>query len=113
MGTSHGVETYEEVGARLARVLAVGGGVQNEIWLQATSDLSGLPQEICAITTGASYGDAFLARMAIGSAMIADIANWNPVTRRVEPRPTDALTNAYPLFRALHEQTKNIAKKLG
>ena len=113
MGTGHVVETYAEAGARPARVLAVGGGVQNEIWLQSTSDVSGLPQDICAVTTGASYGDAFLARVALGQAEIGDIAAWNPVARRVEPQASDALSKAYPLFRRLYEQTKDIAHALG
>jgi sugar (pentulose or hexulose) kinase len=39
--------------------LAVGGGTKNEPWLQATSDLTGLDQIVCSVTTGASYGNAF------------------------------------------------------
>ncbi|MDW4500031.1 FGGY-family carbohydrate kinase [Sulfitobacter sp. D35] len=112
MGTNHVVETYDAVGARPSRVLAVGGGVQNAIWLQATSDLSGLPQEICRTTLGASYGDAFLARMALGEAEIDDIARWNPVERRIEAQDAPDLTRAYPLFRRLYEQTKDIAREV-
>ncbi|MEM6610164.1 MAG: FGGY-family carbohydrate kinase [Pseudomonadota bacterium] len=112
-GTGHVVETYAAAGARPTRVLAVGGGVQNEIWLQAMSDVCALPQDICAVTTGASYGDAFLARMALGQAALQDIADWNPVIRHVSPQQVDALQRAYPLFRRLYEQTKDIAKELG
>ena len=65
-GTNHIFETYSDAGALAARVLAVGGGTKNKVWSQATSDVSGLPQAICARTIGASYGDAFLA--ALGSA---------------------------------------------
>ena len=113
MGTGHVVETYDAVGARPVRVLAVGGGVKNALWLQSTSDVSALPQEICSVTTGASYGDAFLARLAIGQAKVADIRAWNPVERRVTPGPAPALDTAYPLFRRLYEQTKGIARDLG
>ena len=113
MGTGHVVETYDAVGARPVRVLAVGGGVKNALWLQSTSDVSALPQEICSVTTGASYGDAFLARLAIGQAKVADIRAWNPVERRVTPGPAPALDRAYPLFRQLYEQTKDIARELG
>jgi len=113
MGTGHVVDTYAEAGARPSRVLAVGGGVQNEIWLQSTSDISALPQDICQVTTGASYGDAFLARLALGEAQITDIASWNPVVRRVEPGDAAALGKTYPLFRRLYEQTKDIARALG
>ena len=113
LGTGHVVETFDAAGARPARVLAVGGGVNNELWLQATSDVSALPQDICSVTTGASYGDAFLARIALGQAEIADINRWNPVERRVDPAPAPALETAYPLFRRLYEQTKDIARALG
>ncbi|MEM9755778.1 MAG: FGGY-family carbohydrate kinase, partial [Pseudomonadota bacterium] len=112
MGTHHVVETYREAGAAPSRVLAVGGGVQNAIWLQSTSDITGLAQEICGTTLGASYGDAFLARVAIGGAAAGDIAAWNPVARRVAPQPATELTRAYPLWRRLYEQTKDIAHAL-
>ena len=111
MGTAHVTETYAEAGAAPERVLAVGGGVKNAVWLQATSDATGLPQEVCGVTVGASYGDAFLARMALGGARAGDIAGWNPVARRVEPGG-DALRRRYPLFRRLYEQTKDIAREL-
>ena len=78
MGTGHVTQTYGEAGAQPARVLAVGGGVKNDIWLQATSDISGLPQDICTVTTGASYGDAFLARMALGQAEIDGHCSMEP-----------------------------------
>jgi len=113
LGTAHVTETLAEVGAAPRRVLAVGGGVRNPIWLQATSDATGLSQEICAVTTGASYGDAFLARCALGGASAADMPAWNPVARRVAPGDRGALTRAYPLFRRLYEQTKDIARALG
>lgn len=59
MGTRHVTETYAEAGQVPKRLLAVGGGTKNELWLQATSDLTGLDQIVCSVTTGASYGNAF------------------------------------------------------
>ena len=41
-GTRHVFETFAESGAEPARLLAVGGGTRNEIWLQAVSDISGM-----------------------------------------------------------------------
>jgi xylulokinase len=111
-GTAHVAETYREAGAPPSRVLAVGGGTRNAIWMQATSDISGLPQEVCVRTTGASYGDAFLARVALGQAEVGDIAAWNPVEREVVPVARAEYAKAYPLFRRLYEQTKDIAKEL-
>jgi xylulokinase len=50
-GTAHVTETFAEAGASPRRVLAVGGGTQNAVWMQATSDLCGLPQVVCEKTS--------------------------------------------------------------
>jgi xylulokinase len=113
MGTAHVVETYAEVGASPRTVRAVGGGTKNALWLQATSDVAGTPQEVCDKTIGASYGDAFLAALAIGLVREEDIAAWNPVARRVAPEPVAAYDRQYPLWQALYRQTRDIAHALG
>jgi xylulokinase len=113
MGTAHVVETYAEVGASPRTVRAVGGGTKNALWLQATSDVAGTPQEVCDKTIGASYGDAFLAALAIGLVREEDIATWNPVARRVAPEPVASYDRQYPLWKALYRQTRDIAHALG
>ncbi len=112
-GTAHVLETYAEVGAAPERVLAVGGGVKNATWMQATSDLSGVAQIVCEKTVGASYGDAFLAAVAVGRAMADEIAEWNPVARVVTPEAVPAYARQYPLFKALYLATRDIAHELG
>lgn len=109
--TRHITDTYAEAGAVPKRVLAVGGGTKNRPWMQATSDLTGLNQVVARVTTGASFGDAYLAARAIGVA--ARIEDWNPVEQVVHAVPHDAYARQYPLFRALYEQTKDIAAALG
>jgi xylulokinase len=111
--TRHITETYAEAGAVPRRLRAVGGGTQNAPWLQATSDLTGLPQTLCAVTTGASFGDAFLAALATGHAVPADIARWNPPARIVDPAPDPAYDRLWPLFRRLYDQTRDIMADLG
>jgi xylulokinase len=111
--TRHITETYAEAGAPPRRLRAVGGGTQNAPWLQATSDLTGLPQTLCAVTTGASFGDAFLAALATGHTVPADIARWNPPARIVEPAPDPAYDRLWPLFRRLYDQTRDIMADLG
>ncbi len=113
MGTAHVIDTFREVGAEPNRVLAVGGGTQNEVWLQATSDISGLTQIVSDKSIGAAYGDAFLAAQAVGLAAPKDIASWNPVRREVAPERHEAYARQYPLFLKLYEQSKNIAHALG
>jgi len=111
-GTNHVMQTFAEVGAPPARLLAVGGGVQNDLWLQATSDISGLNQIVSQKSTGASYGNAFLAACALGRAVPGDITEWNPVERHVRARSDPAYEKGYGLFRRLYEQTKDIAADL-
>ena len=113
MGTAHVIDTFREVGAEPNRVLAVGGGTQNEVWLQATSDISGLTQIVSDKSIGAAYGDAFLAAQAVGLASPADITSWNPVRREVTPERHEAYARQYPLFLKLYTQTKDIAHALG
>lgn len=113
MGTRHVTETYAEAGQVPKRLLAVGGGTKNELWLQATSDLTGLDQVVCSVTTGASYGNAFLARMALGEVTKSDLPSWNPAARTVVAEKHAVYETQYPLFKALYEQTKDIAHQLG
>lgn len=111
-GTAHVMEVLRELGAAPARVLAVGGGTQNAVWLQATSDLGQVPQILCDKTLGASYGNAFLAALAIGRVLPGEIAEWNPVARLVQPEPAAAYDRQYPLWKALYRQTRDIAHSL-
>jgi len=110
--TAHAIDCYREAGQPPARVRAVGGGTQNRVWLQATSDIARLPQALCERTVGASYGDAFLAALAAGLAEPGDIDGWNPVRQQVSPEAHDVYPRQHALFRRLYEQTKDIAHEL-
>ena len=96
----------------LLPLLAVGGGTKNRVWSQATSDISGVDQILCENTIGASYGDAFLAAVAIGDASVDEIAAWNPVTSTITAEFSDVYAQQYRYFRRLYEQTKDIARDL-
>ena len=111
-GTRHVIETYAASGQRPRRILAVGGGTKNEVWLRATSDIGGVEQTLCEKTVGASYGDAFLAAVAIGAAAPADIDRWNPAVATVPAEPRAVYDRQYALFRELYESTRHIAAAL-
>ncbi|MDP3960524.1 MAG: FGGY-family carbohydrate kinase [Pseudorhodobacter sp.] len=108
--TRHITETCAEAGAPPTRVLAVGGGTKNRPWLQATSDLTGLDQILCRTTTGAAYGDAWLAAAAVGQP--AGLVQWNPEAARITARAHPAYARLYPLYRRLYQQTRDIAAEL-
>lgn len=112
MGTAHVIETYRQVDAAPSRILAVGGGTKNALWLQATSDFGGITQIVSEKTVGASYGDAFLAACAVGAAEPEDIVNWNPAVEQVAPMAHAGTARQYNLFRRLYEQTRDIAAEL-
>jgi xylulokinase len=112
MGTGHVLETYAGLGAAPIRIRAVGGGTKNAVWLQATCDVAQAVQEVCDKTIGASYGDAFLAALAIGAAPADAIQRWNPVARTVAPEAVAAYARQYPLWKALYAQTRDIAHAL-
>ncbi|WP_299596322.1 FGGY-family carbohydrate kinase [uncultured Tateyamaria sp.] len=112
-GTRHVTDTFAELGQSPTRLLAVGGGTKNALWLQATSDITGIDQIVCEKTVGASYGDAFLAALAIGAVERNDIAKWNPALHMIPASPRAEYDTAYTLFRRLYAQTKDIARELG
>ncbi|BCH31037.1 sugar kinase [Mesorhizobium sp. L-8-10] len=113
-GTTHIVDTYREIGAPPGRIYAVGGGTKNIAWVQATSDISGLAQILRRRTIGASYGDAFLAAVAVGDARRGDIETWNPVEGKLSPNKRTAAIyeRQYRIFRRLYERTKDLMAEL-
>jgi xylulokinase len=113
-GTNHIVDTYLEAGQDPRTVLAVGGGTRNRVWAQATSDISGRTQVVRTRTTGASYGDAFLAALAVGDVNRDAIRDWNPAASEFRPDPANAETylRQYEIFRNLYADTKDLMHAL-
>lgn len=111
--TNHIVETYTQAGQRPERVRAVGGGMKNRVWAQATSDISGLAQTVCSHTIGASYGDAFLAALGVGDAAIGDIARWNPAGETIEPAPSEVTRRQYRVYREIYQRNADLMHELG
>jgi xylulokinase len=114
-GTAYGVrnnlETMVAMGALPQRLLAVGGGAKNRLWLQIVSDVTGVPQDVPERTIGASYGDAFLAGLGAGIIDSPDVLKreWVRLALPLEPnaslRPVyDAY---YDVFRSLYESAKD------
>ncbi len=107
-------DTYAEAGVPPSRIVAVGGGLRNPIWTQATSDISGLKQEVREVSIGASYGDAFLARLAIGDVSKAAIKQWNPAASTIEPDPRNVRVyeRRYATFRKLYPRIRDLMEEL-
>jgi len=112
--TNHIFETYADAGAPLKTIRAVGGGLRNPAWTQATADVSGLTQETCKVGIGASYGDAFLAAHAVGEARRDAIKAWNPIETHIAPNPAnlDIYRRRYAVFRELYPRTRELMARL-
>ena len=113
-GTRHVFETYVEAGQDPRAILAVGGGTKNRVWAQATSDASKRTQILRAKTVGASYGDAFLAALAVGDVRREDINSWNPLAAEIRPDPSlaDLYDRHYGVFRSLYPNTCDLMRRL-
>lgn len=100
-GVRHNLEVMAGLGVVPQRAVAVGGGTAGGLWTQIVSDVTGLPQQVPAVTIGAAYGDAMLGATAIGAT--ADSAQWNPVAQTVRPDPSAraAYDQAYSRYRDL------------
>jgi xylulokinase len=112
--TNHIFDTYAEAGAAPSTIVAVGGGLRNRLWTQATSDVSGLRQEVREVSIGASYGDAFLARLALGDVSKSAIKQWNPAASTIEPDPRNARVyeRRYATFRKLYPRIRDLMEEL-
>jgi xylulokinase len=111
-GTNHIFETYRQAGAAPRRLMAVGGGTKNRLWLEATSHVSGLAQILSRRTIGASYGDACLAAIGIGDVARDAITRWNPVESEVAPVGHPTYDRNYRIFRALYDSTRHLMAEL-
>lgn len=118
-GMGHGVkqhvDLFTSIGARPKTIKSVGGGTKNSIWLQAISDISGVPQEVAPLTFGASYGDALLAGVAVGLVSSPEeIRTWQGKARIISP--DEKLAETYrplsEIYTSLYNATKNQMHKL-
>jgi xylulokinase len=65
-GIAQHFDIFDRMGMDTKKIMAVGGGVKNEKWLQIVSNISGRAQSTVVEGIGAAYGDALLAALSIG-----------------------------------------------
>lgn len=114
-GVRHNLDVMTGMGATPRRLVAVGGGAKNSVWMQIVSDICQVPQVLPAETIGAARGNAFLAGIATGSVPdLSSLSQWVPVERIIEPQSGRAILydSLYVLYRRLHEQTAGIQHEL-
>ncbi len=115
-GLRHNIETMAQAGASPQRLVAIGGGAQDPLWLQICSDVTDLPQDLPRQTIGAAFGDAYLAGMA--ARIFSDWGplreNWVKIERRIQPDPEAKAIydELYPVYRALYRDTRQHMRRL-
>jgi xylulokinase len=114
-GIRHNIDRMREEGARPSRIVAVGGGTSNRLWMQIVSDIAGIEQHMPEERIGAAYGDAFLAGVGIGSfSGISEARRWIKPGTVVRPdRAAGRVYDGYyEVYRNLYEKTAPLMKRL-
>jgi xylulokinase len=114
-GIRHNFEVMGQEGVQPQRILAVGGGTKNPLWLQIVADVCQLELTVPEQQIGASYGDAFLAGMGIGLFKgLSEIKQWVKTKEMIKPnRESGNMYEVnYQIFRELYPSTKTLMHKL-
>ena len=115
LGIRHNLTEIRRAGVQVDRVRALGGGASSRLWLQIVSDMTGLPQEVPARTTGAAFGSAFLAGLAAGLVGGEDLErDWIKIAGQIEPNPrtSDQYDRLYAMYRRLYASTRAVVHEL-
>jgi xylulokinase len=111
-GVRHNLEVMSEVAGPPSRVAAVGGGTRGRSWIQIVSDVCGLDQEVHRESVGASYGDAWMAGVAVGA--VDPDQSWNEVVGIIVSNTEfrERYDRLYSLYRQLYPATSDIVHQL-
>ena len=114
-GIRHNIDEMKKEGVEAKRILSVGGGTKNLVWMQIVSDIAGISLNIPEQSIGASYGDAFMAGLGVGVFdNYSDIDKWvnmkHIITPRLEGR--EAYEFNYAIYRDLYQSTKPIMHRM-
>ncbi|MDO5673270.1 MAG: FGGY family carbohydrate kinase [Actinomycetaceae bacterium] len=106
------IEELEFCAGRAARVIAVGGGTQGDLWTQIVSDACGITQIIPEVTIGAAYGDALLVAQYCGA--FPQDQSWLKAASTVTPRPANAAVyqELYSIYREMYPATASLMHRL-
>ena len=93
------------------KIMAVGGGTKNPLWLQIIADM--LDREILVpeVTIGACYGDAILCALSCGCyGNFAALGQKIKVAQTIRPIPENhaVYQKGKPIFQALYDATKEL-----
>jgi xylulokinase len=114
-GIRHNLDRMKEEGGAPKRILAVGGGTSNALWMQIVSDIAGIEQHIPHERMGACYGDAFLAGVGVGLfSGTAEAARRVEIEQVVRPQSSAHPTydEYYRIYQELYRNTAPLMSRL-
>jgi xylulokinase len=119
-GTAYGVrnnlEAFTNAGAKISRLVAVGGGTSGDLWPQIVSDVTGQMQHLPTVGIGAAYGDAYLAGLATEKFDLS--TDWTRISKTIMPdtsttRRYDQLFSLYKLLYAVTVDVNHTLAEIG
>ena len=114
-GIRHNLAEMRTEGLNPERIIAVGGGTLNDLWMQLVADIVAVELTIPQQLIGASYGDAFMAGVGIGRFKdLTEISRWVKTKKVVSPNLAEHEKYAlnYKIFRALYESNRSLMHDL-
>jgi xylulokinase len=114
-GIRHNIDEMKKEGADPKRILAVGGGTYNPLWMQIVSDIANIEQHIPEQQIGASYGDAFLSGIGVGRFQsTAEAAKWVKIKQVIKPNSEahKKYEEYYQIYRELYTSTRHLMHQL-
>jgi len=114
-GICHNLAAMRAEGLNPERIIAVGGGTRNDLWMQLVADIAAVELAIPQQLIGASYGDAFMAGVGIGLFRdLTEISRWVKTKKVVSPDRAahEQYALNYKVFRALYESNRSLMHDL-
>ncbi len=108
-------DIFRENGVDIKRVMAVGGGTKNHLWLQIISDITGRTIHTAGVTIGASFGDAAMAAIGIGHFKdFSDLREFITPGKTFQPNPEnhEKYKHYRQIFDKLYTSTKDLMHEI-
>ena len=108
-------DILNENGLPVKKIMAVGGGTKNDVWLQIIADILGLPVCTAKVTFGAAFGDAIMAALGGGAySSWADLEKVIEPSRVIHPNPEAhaVYKTLRPIFDKLYQNNKELMHQL-
>lgn len=108
------MRSHENV--QIDRIIAVGGGTLNPVWMQIITDILGTPVSTPEVTVGACYGDALMAALAVKYPGFEDYSSLtrfvrDGVTYKPDPERHAVYREYQAIYNALYSSTVELAHK--